>query len=84
MMQCAINSISEAVTKFQFRLKIQGESLARGPQKIWEKYSRIWRNAFKCPWMWKETSFSIDYEPGPVLHRSRYVYINFQVIISIT
>jgi len=27
-----------------------------------EKYSRIWRNAFKCAWMWKETSFSIDYE----------------------
>ena len=29
---------------------------------LWEKYSRIWRNAFKCAWMWKETSFSIDYE----------------------
>jgi len=27
-----------------------------------EKYSRIWRNAFKCAWMWKETSFSVDYE----------------------
>ena len=27
-----------------------------------ERYSRIWRNAFKCAWMWKETSFSIDYE----------------------
>jgi len=27
-----------------------------------EQYSRIWRNAFKCAWMWKETSFSIDYE----------------------
>ena len=27
-----------------------------------EKYSRIWRNAFKCAWMWKEISFSIDYE----------------------
>ena len=26
------------------------------------KYSRICRNAFKCAWMWKETSFSIDYE----------------------
>jgi len=26
-----------------------------------EKYSRIWRNGFKCAWMWKETSFSIDY-----------------------
>jgi len=25
-----------------------------------KKYSRIWRNAFKCAWMWKETSFSID------------------------
>ena len=20
---------------------------------LWEKYSRIWRNAFKCVWMWK-------------------------------
>ena len=29
---------------------------------FWEKYSRIWRKAFKCAWMWKETSFSIDYE----------------------
>jgi len=29
---------------------------------LWEKYSRIWRNAFKCAWMWKETTFSIDYE----------------------
>ena len=29
---------------------------------LWKKYSRIWRNAFKCAWMWKETSFSIDYE----------------------
>jgi hypothetical protein len=27
-----------------------------------EKYSIIWRNAFQCAWMWKETSFSIDYE----------------------
>ena len=27
-----------------------------------EKYSRIWRNAFKCARKWKETSFSIDYE----------------------
>jgi hypothetical protein len=41
---------------------IQGDSLARGPKQIWEKYSRIWRNAFKCAWMWKETSFSVDYE----------------------
>ena len=41
---------------------IQGDSLARGPKQIWEKYSRIWRNAFKCAWMWKQTSFSIDYE----------------------
>ena len=39
---------------------IQGDYLARGPKQIWEKYSRIWRNA--CAWMWKETSFSIDYE----------------------
>jgi len=29
---------------------------------LWEKYSRNWRNAFKCAWMRKETSFSIDYE----------------------
>ena len=29
---------------------------------LWERYSRIWRNAFKCAWMWKETSFSIDCE----------------------
>ena len=29
---------------------------------LWENYSRIWRNAFQCTWMWKETSFSIDYE----------------------
>jgi len=28
---------------------------------LWEKHSRIWRNAFECAWMWKETSFSIDY-----------------------
>jgi len=28
----------------------------------WEKESRIWTNAFKCAWMWKETSFSTDYE----------------------
>ena len=30
---------------------IQGDSLARGPKQIWEKYSRIWTNAFKCAWM---------------------------------
>ena len=41
---------------------IQGDSLAIGPKQIWEKYSRIWRNAFKCAWMSKETIFSIDYE----------------------
>ena len=29
---------------------------------LWEMYSRIWSNAFKCAWMRKETSFSIDYE----------------------
>jgi len=29
---------------------------------LWEKYCRIWRNAFQCAWMWKETCFSIDYE----------------------
>jgi len=29
---------------------------------LWEKYSRIWRNAFKFAWMWKETSFNINYE----------------------
>ena len=29
---------------------------------LWEKYSRICRNAFKCALMWKETSFRIDYE----------------------
>ena len=29
---------------------------------FWEKYSRIWRNAFQCAWMWKEASFSIDNE----------------------
>jgi len=29
---------------------------------LWAKYSRIWRKAFKCAWMWKETSFSIGYE----------------------
>ena len=29
---------------------------------FWKKYSRICRNTFKCVWMWKETSFSIDYE----------------------
>jgi len=29
---------------------------------LWVKYSRIWRNTFKCAWMWKETSFSIEYE----------------------
>ena len=27
-----------------------------------KKYSRIWRNAFKCAWIWKETSFNIDFE----------------------
>ena len=32
------------------------------PNKFGKKFSRIWRNAFKCAWMWKETSFSIDYE----------------------
>jgi len=40
---------------------VQGDSLARDPKQMWEKYSRIWRNAFKCAWMWKETNFSIDY-----------------------
>ena len=35
---------------------------SRQRRHFWEKYSRIWRNAFKCAWMWKETSFSIDYE----------------------
>ena len=29
---------------------------------LWEKCSRIGRNAFYCTWMWKETGFSIDYE----------------------
>ena len=29
---------------------------------LWEKYSRILRNAFQYAWMWKENSFSIDYE----------------------
>jgi len=29
---------------------------------LWEQCSRIWINAFKCAWMWKETSFSIDNE----------------------
>ena len=32
-------------------LLVQGDSLARGPKQIWEMYSRIWRNAFKCAWM---------------------------------
>ena len=32
-------------------LHAQGDSLARDPKQIWEKYSRIWRNAFKCAWM---------------------------------
>ena len=30
---------------------IQGDSLARGPKQIWEKYSSIWRKAFECAWM---------------------------------
>jgi len=30
---------------------VQGDSVARGPKQIWEKYSRIWRNAFKCAQM---------------------------------
>jgi len=29
---------------------------------LWKKNSGILINAFKCNWMWKETSFSIDYE----------------------
>ena len=37
-------------TIYSFHL-VQGDSLARGPKQIWEKYSRIWRNAFKCAWM---------------------------------
>jgi len=51
---------------------------------LWEKYSRIWRNTFKCAWMWKLDQFHHRLWAGPVLHRSRCVYINFQVIISIT
>ena len=31
-------------------------------RQLWEKYSRTWKNSFECAWMWKETSFSIDYE----------------------
>jgi len=42
-------------------LILQDDSLATGPKQIWEKYYRIWRNAFKNAWIWKETSFSIDY-----------------------
>ena len=38
------------VPEFVFDL-VQGDSLARGPKQIWEKYSRIWRNAFKCSLM---------------------------------
>jgi len=34
-----------------FNKIIQGDSLARDPKQIWGKYSRIWRNAFKCAWM---------------------------------
>ena len=32
-------------------MNIQGDSVATGPKQIWEKYCRIWRNAFKCAWM---------------------------------
>jgi len=35
----------------KYFINIQGDSLARGPKQIWEKYSTIWRNAFKCAWM---------------------------------
>ena len=54
-------------------------------RRHWEKYSRIWRNVFKCAWMWKEASFSIDYEQScfasfPVCvykFSSRYLNNNF-------
>ena len=61
-------------TQLPFRL-IQGDSLAKGPKQIWEKYSRIWRNSFKCAWMWEETSFSIDYEQ--VLFGSFFFHFHF-------
>ena len=49
----------EIDTKYEIDIKYdiyiythtQGDSLARGPKQIWGKYSRIWRNAFKCAWM---------------------------------
>jgi len=63
---------------------IQGDSVARGPKQIWEKYSRICRNAFKCAWMWKETSFNIDYEQVLFCIVFFIFIFNFQVIISIT
>ena len=38
------------------------ETEAVSTSTLQEQYSRIWRNAFKSAYMWKETIFSIDYE----------------------
>ena len=51
---------------------------------FWGKYSRIWEKRIQVCLDVKGDQFQHRLWAGPVLHRSRYVYINFQVIISIT
>jgi len=52
-------------------------------RRHWEKYSRIWEthsSVLGC----ERRPVSTSITSSPVLHRSQYVYINFQDIISIT
>ena len=66
------------------QINLRGDSLATGPKQIWEKYSKIWSKRIQVCLDVKGDQFQHRLWAGPVLHRSRYVYINFQVIISIT
>jgi hypothetical protein len=58
------------------QMVIQGDSLARGP-KLLEKRIQVCLDV-------KGDHFQHRLSAGPVLHRFRYVYINFKFIISIT
>ena len=62
---------------------IQGDSLARGPKhfgKSIPEFGETHSSVLGC----ERRPVSASIIAGPVLHRSRYVYINFHVIISIT
>ena len=54
---------------------VQGDSLAGGPKLLSIKIMLL---------ILKGDHFRHRLWAGPVLHRSRYVYINFQVLVSVT